>query len=68
MISSPLNGGNTISIYLNTGRQALVLDQQLLLYGYAQTATSLTISDFNGDGLQDINHYLCHRSKCCSVG
>ena len=47
-------GDSTIAIYLSVGRQGFVFDQQVILYGYYPTPSSLTIADFNGDGLNDI--------------
>ena len=49
-----LADGQYIAIYISTGRQGFVQDQALIVNGYAATVTSITVADFNGDGLPDI--------------
>lgn len=49
-----LLAGEIPAIYLSLGRQGLVLDQELMVQGYAPLVTSAAVADFNGDGLLDI--------------
>ena len=42
------------AIYLSVGRQGFVLDQLLMINGYAVSASSVAVADLNGDGLPDL--------------
>lgn len=41
-------------IYLSTGRQGFVLDQSLIVHGYAPVVSAVSVADFNSDGHLDI--------------
>jgi VCBS repeat protein/FG-GAP repeat protein len=43
-----------VEIYVVLGRQGLVQDQSLIINGYSPSVSSLSVGDFNGDGLLDI--------------
>jgi FG-GAP-like repeat/IPT/TIG domain len=43
-----------VDIYIGMGRQGLVQDQALFINGYSPSVGSLSVGDFNGDGLVDI--------------
>jgi FG-GAP-like repeat len=43
-----------IELYISAGRQGFMQDQALIVNGYGVTLSSLTVADFNGDGLLDI--------------
>jgi hypothetical protein len=43
-----------LDIFVSTGRRGFVLDQALIVNGYAVSISSVSIADFNGDGLPDI--------------
>jgi len=47
-------GVSDVEIYLSTGRSGFEFDQSLLISGDAVYLGSLSIADFNGDGLLDI--------------
>src|ERR1700683_3428204 len=49
-----LLGESGPAIYLSMGRQDFELDQVLIVYGYAGLPTSVTVADFNRDGLLDL--------------
>jgi hypothetical protein len=42
------------ALYLSVGRQGFVLDQLLVVNGYAASVDSVAVADLNGDGLLDI--------------
>ena len=42
------------AIYLSVGRQGFVLDQLLMINGYAVSASSVAVADLNEDGLPDL--------------
>jgi len=43
-----------VDIYIGMGRQGLAGDQALFINGYSPSISSLSVGDFNGDGLLDI--------------
>jgi hypothetical protein len=49
-----LAGSGLLEIYLSAGRQGFYLNQTMIVNGYGASIGSVTIADFNGDGLNDI--------------
>jgi hypothetical protein len=43
-----------LDVYIGVGRPGFVADQELMVNGYGVSISSITVADFNGDGLLDI--------------